>query len=264
MKKIIIPALMLGLFFASCKNESSSTKETSAAIKPQSTKINGPIGDYYEVIDKEYKIDDSGMFNVISVTIKRKSANLPFEPNKTVPYGTEQAGKSTHIGFGIELLDEKGNSLEVKNASESGLGGVFSSDDIISIINLQNGETATVRWSVDKELTSKVKSFKITSAIDNNTSTEVNDVEPQTVTASSSNNEELLRSYEEFIDGYISALKKVKAGDVSVMNEYPKLMEKAQAIDNKIKANEGELTKDQLKRYIKLQTKMSNAMVDMM
>lgn len=156
MKKIFIPTLMLGLFFTSCKNESSSKESTTPTIS----------------LTKSY--DDS----------------LREEADKQIEKAKEEA--------------------------EATIAGTdFSSESTTS-------------------------------------------------SSAASNTEELLQSYEAFIDDYINALKKVKAGDMSFMTEYPKLMEKAQAIDSKIKENQAELTKDQMKRYIKLQTKMSNAMVDMM
>lgn len=89
-----------------------------------------------------------------------------------------------------------------------------------------------------------------------------NDVE--TSSTSNNNYDAMLTSYEDYIDSYIGAMKKVKAGDMSLMAEYPALLEKAQDLDEKLKATEGELNKEQMKRYIKLQTKLSNAMVDLM
>ena len=90
-----------------------------------------------------------------------------------------------------------------------------------------------------------------------------NDVETSS-TSSSNNWDQVIAEYESFIDSYISAMKKVKAGDMSLMTEYPALMEKAESLGEKLKENEGQLTKEQMKRYIKLQTKLSNAAVDLL
>lgn len=90
-----------------------------------------------------------------------------------------------------------------------------------------------------------------------------NDVETSS-TSSSNNWDQVIAEYESFIDSYISAIKKVKAGDMSLMAEYPALMEKAESLGEKLKENEGQLTKEQMKRYIKLQTKLANAAVDLM
>lgn len=84
------------------------------------------------------------------------------------------------------------------------------------------------------------------------------------VQPSVNNWDEVISEYESFIDDYIKTMKKVKAGDYSVMSEYQSLMQKAESAGKKLQQNEGQLTKEQMKRYINLQTKLSNAAVEMM
>lgn len=247
-----------------------SEKET--VIKPQTTKIKGALGDYYEVVEKDYKINnDSGMFNVISVSIKRKgSGDVPFDPNKSVPYGTNQEGKDTHVGFGIELFDEDGNSIEISQATSSGLSGVYSSDDIKSIINLQNGETSTVRWEIEKDKLSKVKSFVITSAIEHdenisNVSGVGNTIDDYTDDMGySSNNEnidELLDSYEQYMIEYAQLIKNTQSGSASgAMESYSELLSKQADLSDKLNNVKGTMSTQQVSRFAKIQANVMGTM----
>lgn len=69
--------------------------------------------------------------------------------------------------------------------------------------------------------------------------------------------------YESFIDDYIDAMKKMKDGDMSVASDLISMQEQAESLSEKLKNAEKDLTKEQMKRFIKLQTKISNAVVDM-
>jgi len=277
MKKLIVPLLLLSLTLVSCGS-------SNEPIKPESTKINGILGNDYEVVDKDYKMINAGsansldiaakrtgIYKVLPITIRRTSATLPFDPNKTTPYGTSETGKNTYIGVGIELFDKDGNSIQTVNASTIGFAGNFNSDDIKSVINLQNGETATVRWIVDDNVVSKVKSFKVTSAMetdntdDDNTST-ISDETTDDVSMDTDNQDwnKFLDDYEALINQYIVLLKKAKDGDVSAMQEYPPLLEKAQKISDDLDNNKSDLSATQLKRLIDLESKMAKAAIDLM
>ena len=75
--------------------------------------------------------------------------------------------------------------------------------------------------------------------------------------------DELLDSYESYVDKYISAMKKVKDGDASAMSEYPDLYDKANELSSKIQNVQGELTSNQLSRYTTISNKMLKAAQDM-
>lgn len=76
--------------------------------------------------------------------------------------------------------------------------------------------------------------------------------------------DKVLTDYESFIDSYIRAMKKAKAGDMSVMSEYPALLENAEKLGDELQENQGQLTFAQAKRFIKLQTKLVNAAANLM
>lgn len=265
MKVLFIPALFAGLLFSSCSDEPSGSE--TATLKPQSTKVSGALSHSYEVVDKEYMTTNDGYSSMLAVSIKRVSDDLPFVPNETSPYGVSSMGKDTHVGIGIELFDENGNSIETINASEGGSSGVYSHEDIVSIINLQKGETATVRWSIDDALVSKIKSFKITTAMEKSNDSEgtegsddSNEPESNVSQKGSGSVDKLLDSYEGYIDKYIVFMKKASKNDMSAMEEYPKLMEKAQKLGTELDKNQGDMSSAQMQRFLALQTKFTKAM----
>lgn len=75
----------------------------------------------------------------------------------------------------------------------------------------------------------------------------------------SSNWDEIISSYEKYVDKYIVFLKKAKNGDTSAMSEYPQLMQSAKEYSDKITRAQGQLTPSQWSRYLKIQQKMVSA-----
>ena len=75
--------------------------------------------------------------------------------------------------------------------------------------------------------------------------------------------EELLDSYEDFVDEYISYLKKAANGDMTALEQYPDVMQKAKDLDDKLKTKKGSLSSEQLKRYLEITNKMTKAAQEM-
>gem|GEM_PF-3303547 len=76
--------------------------------------------------------------------------------------------------------------------------------------------------------------------------------------------DKLLNDYESFINKYLVLLKKANKGDVSAVQEYTSLFEKAEILGDDFDKNADNLTPKQLKKYIDLQAKISKAAVDLM
>ncbi|MCH5306887.1 MAG: hypothetical protein J1E37_02320 [Prevotella sp.] len=77
--------------------------------------------------------------------------------------------------------------------------------------------------------------------------------------AFSSNSEDwddILDSYEQYVDKYILYVKKIAEGDVTAMEEYPILLEKAQEFSEKISSSKSDMTTSQWTRYMKITNKM--------
>lgn len=80
-----------------------------------------------------------------------------------------------------------------------------------------------------------------------------------TSSSGSENWDELLDSYENYVDKYISYVKKAAKGDMTALTEYPSLMKKAQDFSEKLQNAQGEMSASQWARYNKITMKMANA-----
>lgn len=74
--------------------------------------------------------------------------------------------------------------------------------------------------------------------------------------------DKVLDEYEKYVDQYIKTYKKAMKGDMSAMSDYVKLAEKAQELSDKLDKAKGEMTDAQMKRYLKITKKMSDALLE--
>ena len=73
----------------------------------------------------------------------------------------------------------------------------------------------------------------------------------------------MLDSYEQYVNKYIALSKKVSNGDMTAMEEYAGLMQKAQEISDKMNGAQGDMSASQWARYLKITTKMTTAAQEM-
>lgn len=184
------------------------------------------------------------MFNVINVELKRIGDDLPFDPDRANPFGVDGMGEykeDYHVGFGIEVLDEKGNVVFSKYATGSGFDGPYGTDCIENVIRLKNGETGIVKWSVDDKVMKEGKTFRITSALKREKGAPSNSNK-----SSSSEWDQVLDSYEKYIDQYAKLYKKAQSGDMSAMTEYASMLEKANDISSKLNGAKSDMSAAQI------------------
>ncbi len=79
---------------------------------------------------------------------------------------------------------------------------------------------------------------------------------------SSSDVDDMLKEYEKFVDNYISMVKKVAKGDMSVMAKMNDYMESAESLSRKIDNCSGSMNSSQMQRYMKITGKMTEAAAD--
>ena len=73
----------------------------------------------------------------------------------------------------------------------------------------------------------------------------------------------LLDSYEEYVDMYVSLLKKASSGDLSAVSEYADYLNKAQEFSKKLENSTDEMTVSQVARLSKITQKMLQAAQNM-
>ena len=101
---------------------------------------------------------------------------------------------------------------------------------------------------------------------DSSVSSEESSDDEESISSSSSGSQDwdaLLNSYEQYVDKYISYMKKAAKGDMSALAEYPALMEKAQEFSEKIENAQEDMSASQWARYLKITNKMTKAAQEM-
>lgn len=81
--------------------------------------------------------------------------------------------------------------------------------------------------------------------------------------AGSADWDELLESYEQYVEQYISLVKKAAKGDMSAVTDYMSFLNKAQELSNKMEGAKEEMSISQWSRYIKITEKMAKAAQEM-
>lgn len=112
---------------------------------------------------------------------------------------------------------------------------------------------------------SKTSSSIDTSDNDDNDSSSSSDNDDDD-SSSSSDNEDwdaVLDSYEEYVNDYISLMKKAMNGDRDALSKYPSILENAQELSEKLQNAKGSMSSSQLSRYVKITNKMTQAAVNM-
>ena len=151
------------------------------------------------------------------------------------------------------LLFSCGNaSKDNKNESESS----ESSYDISSSENQSSDESSSYTGlsseSSDEE--AAMESME----------TSVSDDTDISESASSSEDwDELLDAYDDLVDAYIKFLQKYQKGDLSALNEYMEALEKAQKYSEKLSEGQSMMTSSQMKRYMDITKKMTDAAVSL-
>lgn len=216
---------MVALSFVSCgggskKDTVESKEDEGIVLSPETTRIKGDLGDYFEVVDKEYIVtNDFG--DLVSIEVKRTNTDYAFDLNGIEPYGTSGQGVYGNAGFGIEILDEKGNVIDKVSPTASGLSGMYSSEDMKEALKLKPGETASVRWSRHFSKDKKPVKFRITSAYEAVESSESNS--PST----SSYDSDFEEAYNKAKREYNNAYKQAKQDYENAYNEAKQEYEKA-------------------------------------
>ena len=112
-------------------------------VSPISSKVNGPLGKFFEVVERDYKINEDGL----GVEFKRISEG-----------GPNDASWSSSPTFIVEIQDEDGNVIASKNTDV-----VFDKEKIETIFSLGIDETASIIFKFDEDKIKGASKFKVSS-----------------------------------------------------------------------------------------------------
>ena len=99
-------------------------------INPTSKKINGPLGKFFEIVERDYKMNDNGL----GVEFKRIADG-----------GPSDASWSSRPTFLVELQDEDGNVISTANTDV-----VLTREELELVFSLAVDETASISFDFSK------------------------------------------------------------------------------------------------------------------
>lgn len=164
----MIVAMALALVSCGGEEKKAAAKDVLA---PAKTEVKGDLAEYFTVVDKTYEMASfeeaiSGG-PIIAIELQRTDKAFPEAYKKGYePMGTYGQGVYGNYGFGIKVKNAEGKDVFSVRADASGLNGVYSSDDLKDLWELEAGETGQVRWSASDLKGAKGEyKFEITSIL---------------------------------------------------------------------------------------------------
>lgn len=238
----------MGILLFSCSTKSESNeKGFRGTLKPSSTTISGDLGEYFKVVDEPAYVDYDNIFGPI-VTVKiEKIDELWGWMEEFDPVGYSGASVKGNYGFGIKIFDEKGNQIITINASEGGLGGCYSTDDLKTVWKEGVGENNIVRWSID-ELDGKSGeyTFAIISYMEENTSSGISSSDNYSSIDISSSSDYSYAEIQALLDEMESLVNRLATLE-EFSSEYDLVEEQIQQITDKL--DDANMAYDQESRY---------------
>lgn len=144
--------------------------------------------------------------------------------------------------LGLAACGSKNSNSDVEQSFNESIDSLTEMADSLS--KLQGEASAAMEASDD--------------AADEPVATE-DEQEEASESGSSSEFDEYLTSYEEYVDEYIEFLKKAKSGDADALAQYPAMLQKAQALGEKMESLKGDVTPADYARFSKIQAKLLKA-----
>ena len=267
-KILSVITLALSLILSSCTSIPSEKE-----VEANNISITGYISDYIKVENQKYKFKQNGDMATIALKLtltsrpKNESICHTYEDVKLLPL--DEVGGQLPTGRGefkipdtdlkkIKEMLNNGNIGDTKTVTFSWGHYNKYKDDLAAIFN----ETASFEI-IDDNFLEKEEAEEETSTTYQSQAAGNNNTASKGTTSTKNDWDQILDEYDNFVDKYISLLKKSSSGDMSAMTEYLEYMEKAQDLADQLSEAEDDMTSAQMARYMKIMTKMANAASDL-
>ena len=272
LKYLSFAALLMCL--ASCSEENSVTLKVEAEL--------GELADYIKLTDQEVVVNMSDEKDDDGVDCKVITSSLALEVTKSV-------ASNYSMDFDVEVLDKNHVKIGTLPHFEIEEGYDYDNGDLSNYLYAGSVRAQMKRRTKVAKLTPedqekwkkilkegayilikpgysdaeyaeyKAKSSNTEVLESSNGKTTEDEDTTDSSSASSQDWDAMLDSYEEYVDKYISLLKKAAEGDRTAITEYPALMSKAQEFCDKMENDKGSMSASQLVRYTKITEKMLKA-----
>lgn len=221
-------------------------------VTPSRSAVSGPLGEYFQVVDRNYKVKDG----YINIEIERIENGLPDPWVEGMEVG--YSDNRVEPGFIVEFLDEGGDIL-CKDQTDI----VWEKNELVAVVALGVGETSSIPFGAN--VTKGLVSFKVSSTFKYH---EPVKEDPATVSSSSGNKsssakwDRILDDYEKVVNNYVKVYSKAMAGDVFALSNYMDLLEDAEDLAEELEDAEDEMSISQMERYTKITEKLTGVVLN--
>lgn len=280
-KKIMMIAAV-GLLIMSCGGGGPKTK----TLTPASTMFtSGELAKYVEVVDQPSELMFIEKDGVIPSQIFQLKVKLEMVKDGLSNVDAIDIDFTGLLSVAIiNLVDENGVEVQDINIKDEDLlklkkllcGKKGDTEEIIFEGEFYNSDDSSKWFEQSAQFTPYLTGNIVTpgmteslgameEVVENIDIETEEEAEEETSTTSTASNDfdEVLDSYEEYVDQYVSYMKKAANGDMSALTEYPALMEKAQEVSKKLEDSKDEMSAAQASRYMQITNKMTAAATQM-
>ena len=252
--------ILTAIFLTSC-NGAKKEFELSA----DNPGIKGGLKDYIDIAPGTYKLTlDEGKhefyqgnecktYNITVKLISKQKTDKSFQ----------EIANPIMAPLSLTILDDKGSPPSFAKASYTG-----GTDNLKKL--LKDGEENFFEFSFccnpnDIKNVNLAKFFINTNATEfaETTATSSGSTDETATVTGTQDWDKILKDYEEYTDKYIELMKKVKKNDMSAMNDYQEMYDKAEKFGNDLEKGQSTLSQAQLSKMMKIQTKLANAAMEM-
>lgn len=267
MKKIqLFLAAIVAAIMVSC---SSASEPESKFISPTTTEFSsGKLAKYIEVKDLPSELSYAVKEGSIETQYIRLKVELKMKKDGFTDVDAQDIGFISLLSVAtINLVDANGTTVqdisvkddEVLKLKKLLTGKEGDTEDIIFEGKFNNSTDAPKWYESIEKFTPYLSADVVVSSEE--TETEVEETEEVSSSDDSENEnwDEVLDAYEEYADKTISYAQKIANGDMSVISEYPELMEKAKEFGDKMQGAKSNMSSSQWSRYMKITEKLAKS-----
>ena len=260
-----------------------SPKLSTATIKADGD-IKGELSEYLKIKNEETKV------NFLELTNPNVST-LDHEQVWEIKLNVERT--SAELEWDIETLNGNYTELVMTIFDASGQPitgldpiGCYGHDLVDNVLSLNEGEDGWVTFTIEigdyleEDIIKNWSTFTIdsevgfvkedsgsssSSDVDYDDMDDYDDIDDSEIAELSEEEyDAMLYDYEDFVGEYIDFYKEALEGDLGALSHYPSLLKKAENLDEKMERarNNDYLTSKQVSRYIEIQMKMMNAVME--
>ena len=278
---LFLGAIVIALV-SSCSSGNDAKTKTITATSTEFT--SGEIAKYVEVVDEPSELSFVEQDGAIPTQFIRLKVKLRMTKDGLKDVDARDIDFTSLLSVAvINIVDESGTKvidLSVKDEELLKLkklltGNEGTTDEIVFEGQFHNHDDAPKWFEQASQFTPYLTAdISVGSSSDEGVSAESSETDDEVLSdeessdgeaessisnAGSTDWDELLDSYEQYVDKYIKFARKAANGDMNALSEYPALLEKAKEFSEKMENAQSEMSASQWGRYMRITTKMTQA-----